>query len=48
VEFPEFISEIKMENIKLSFEVIVGPRKKYDMADHSDVPHNIFINVSFH
>jgi len=48
VEFLEFVSEFKMENIKLSFEVIVGPRKKYDWTDHSDVPHNIYINVTFH
>ena len=48
MEFPEFASEFKMENIKLSFEVIVGPRKKYDRLDHSDVPHNIFITVTFH
>jgi len=48
VEFPEFVSEFKMENIRLSFEIIVGPRKKYGRPDHSDVPHNIFINVTFH
>lgn len=48
MEFPEFVSEFTMENIKLSFEVIVGPRKKYDRADHSDVPRSIFINVTFH
>jgi len=48
VEFREFVSEFKMENIKLSFEVIVGPWKKYDRVDHGVVPHNIFINVTFH
>jgi hypothetical protein len=37
VEFPDFVPEFKMENIKLPFEVIVGPRKKYDRPDRSEV-----------